>query len=193
MVALAANRLARRSVFSYCFALLTAVMFLPSMIGAQAPVSSEKLVPAISYKISKFVHWPETTRPKADAGNFYIGVASSDAVYKSFLAELDGKPIRGKIVRVIHLEGALSPDDLRRFQLIFTDSATVLKEIGGGRIRGDMLIISTVSGSASSGDAGVEIVANEKSLAFEVALKQLKAARLRAESSVLSLARKVHR
>ena len=171
---------------------LTTLINSPGLQPAVGQVSQDRMVPAITMNLAKYIEWPVLTRAKADRPYFYIGVLNSKGWLDSF-QELEGKTLHGLKVKVIGLSSTMDPDDLRRCHIIFAPHAGSLDRLKPVALRGSTLIISDDRGTASSGRAGIELVPLQSKMAFEIGLDYLRASNLQIRASVLRLAAEVHK
>ncbi len=167
-----------------------AMALFPTQICAE--VGKTRLLPALTLTLSRYVEWPATARAKEDRPYFFIGVYDSDTWFRAFQA-LSGERIHGRSVRVIRLRDGMDADDLRRCQVIFTSRGSVLPMLKSVAVRGEVLIVTDVTGAAGACNAGIEFVPNQTKLGFEICLDFLKASKLQTKASVLRLAKQVHR
>lgn len=181
-------RLGRLSTAISC--LLSIFLALTSSPGQTT--SRENLLPALTFSMTKYVDWPDTPRAAEDEPILFIGVHDSDDWFEAFRA-LDGKAVKGKTTKVVHLKNGMDPDDLRRCQVIFTTDPAVLAKLSAIAKRGEALLVTDIDSAAKSGKASVQFVPNGTKIGFEVCLDFVKASNLRMSSAVLKLAKEVYR
>jgi len=168
---------------------------------APGGVPEYRLKAAYIYKILPFVHWPEGSDGK---GTLTVGVFGKDA-HKAARQLLDGKTIKSKDkktrhIKVVELSGQAvaeierieAAEPLGKCQVVFVSascraqSKKILKLIGDRSI----LTFGETDGFLESGGI-INFVAEKKKIRFEVNLDAARRARLKIDSQLLRLAKRV--
>jgi YfiR/HmsC-like len=154
-------------------------------VHAQAPLSEAQVKTALVLNFARYVDWPESTF-SSNTDTIVICLVGRDTLAGT-LPGLETKQVRNRAIKV---RMGVSSDDTRGCHVVFVSESEerrlvpLLKSLSDKAI----LTISDISGFIEAG-GGIGIVQGETRLQFEVNIRALEVAKLKASSNVLKLAR----
>lgn len=146
----------------------------------------QNLRAAFVFNFARFVDWPQYALP--DTGSLRLGVFASGGLPASFAA-LDGRRVRGHVVRVVPLGPA---DDPAGCHLLYCNdaSATQLAALLAGS-RGHPVLTVGEGERFSAGGGMIELLTRDNRLRFRIRPDAARGAGLRISAALLQLADEV--
>jgi YfiR/HmsC-like len=168
---------------------------------APEAVPEYRLKAAYIYKILPFVHWPNESK---DKGTLTVGVFGKDA-HEAARQLLDGKTVKGKDkksrrVKVVALSGqAMAKVEkiedfkpLGECQVVFVSASSQAQSKKILKLVRDANVLTFGETGGFLEDGGIiNFVAEKKKIRFEVNLEAARRARLKIDSQLLRLAKRV--
>lgn len=157
----------------------------PGTVDAQVPLSEAQVKTALILNFARYMDWPESTFT-SNADTIVICLVGRDTLAGT-LHRLETKQVRNRAIKV---RMGVSSDDTRGCHVAFVSESEerrlvpLLKSLSDKPI----LTISDISGFIEAG-GGIGIVQGETRLQFDVNIRALEVAKLKASSNVLKLAR----
>jgi len=174
-----------RRALACCAPALISLVFI-GVTRAQGLSASEAQVKAVLvYNFAKFVEWPQA-KFSGPASPVHLCVAGRGPA-AHLLAELDGKGVQGRELRVQSVGAALDPAACHLLFIIAGNDISIgdiLKKLKTAPV----LTVSDSSGFAEAGGV-IEIVQGEGRMQFDINLGAAQQANLRLSSHLLKLAR----
>ena len=160
---------------------------LPFSGDAETSLSEYSLKSAFIFNFSKFVEWPDSAfRGKAD---FCVATLGRTPLDKE-LSELSGKSVHGRSIVFRKLS---TPEEAELCQVLYI-SRSDLAKLGGilDSLR-DLPVLTVADGDEFCRNGGMLSLVNQKGrIVFDVNFREMQRAKLRPNSQLLKLARKIY-
>ena len=166
--------------------MLALALVLPvAMAMAPPPGTRERQIrAALTYKIARFVTWPESALPAGNAFTFcYVG----DEPTSRALAGIEGRTIQNRRAHMRRLETA-DARSIGGCNLLYLTGGSMLPADARTTTLADGILV-IVDGPRDGSDAGmVQLVPSDNRMGLLVDLAMVRAARLRVDATLLQLA-----
>lgn len=166
-----------KRILSCLFA--TALLFSGNVFAQQKPL--HEIYSMMMYNFVKYVQWPED-----GSGDFIIGVAGNDEIFKTMNTWYNGSKISGRTCVIKKIE---SVTDSENCHVVYIDKVKSSDfDAISSKVKGKSTLLITDKNGLGQKGSGINFKVVDNKLKFELNQKAIESANLRVSSTLSSMA-----